>query len=52
MAFLLDVKRRDLIINPNTAEHDVTVSGVKKKHPSKGRSFSCFSAHMFEQDLF
>jgi len=27
MAFLLDVKRRDLIINPNTAEHDVTVSG-------------------------
>ena len=25
---------------------------VKKKHPCNGRSFSCFPAHMIEQDLF
>ncbi len=25
---------------------------VKKKHPSHGRTFSCFAAHLIEQDLF
>jgi hypothetical protein len=25
---------------------------VKKKHHSKGWSFSCFAAHLFEQGLF
>jgi len=25
---------------------------VKKKHPCNGRTFSCFPAHMIEQDLF
>jgi len=25
---------------------------VKKKHHSSGWSFSCFSAHLFEQELF
>src|SRR6202790_4097295 len=25
---------------------------VKKKHSSNGRTFSCFPAHMIEQDLF
>jgi len=25
---------------------------VKKKHNSKGWIFSCFAAHLFEQDLF
>jgi hypothetical protein len=25
---------------------------VKKKHLSSGRNFSCFAAHVMEQDLF
>ena len=25
---------------------------VKKKHKCNGWSFSCFTAHLFEQDLF
>jgi hypothetical protein len=25
---------------------------VKKKHNANGWSFSCFAAHVFEQDLF
>jgi len=25
---------------------------VKKKHTANGWIFSCFSAHLFEQDLF
>jgi hypothetical protein len=25
---------------------------VKKKHNSDGWTFSCFAAHLFEQDLF
>jgi hypothetical protein len=41
----------------NTGDSEVVpgqfVKGeVKKKHPFNGRMFSCFSAHMFEQDLF
>jgi hypothetical protein len=41
---------------PQRHEVEVPVSSikeeVKKKHPCIGRKFSCFAAHLMEQDVF
>ena len=36
---------------PSSSPSSIKVE-VKKKHPSRGRNFSCFAAHLIEQDLF